>query len=583
MGSSEQSDYDVAIIGGGPGGSTAGSLLKKYAPHLRIGIFEREKFPRDHIGESQLPPISAVLDEMGCFDAVEAANFPIKFGGTFRWGNSTDLWDFEFIPYESYVPLPRPRKYEGQVRQLAFQVDRAVYDKILLDHAKKMGCEVFEQCGVSTVLHDGDRVTGLRLEDGREITARHYVDASGNAGIMRKTFGIRIDAPTKLRNVAFWDYWDNAEWMFQFPGGATRILVLSIGSGWIWYIPIGETRTSIGYVCPAEYYKSSGKTPAEMYEWALSQEPLIAELTSKASREGKVRGTKDWSYLAERMVGENWYMVGECAGFADPILSAGLTLTQTGARELAFTILELDRGKLDGRWLKDVYAELQAKRIVQHIRFADLWYSANGIFTDLTAYTTAIAKDAGLELNPDEAFRWIAQGGFAYDNPGQVGIGGLDLAATKQVLQRFTEGEAVWNTSKINVYRMNLDGAEAQDMPLYHQGTVAKGRRYVRDGKVLPMVGLFAVIAECLRQPADVPRLMDILPKVLQDKVKNMAPDVAMHHALQCLEVMTTDGWVTGKFDPLKPKLRLSSPKEGTLMHSHREILRRPMNPTNRP
>src|SRR5687767_9916541 len=157
-------EYDVAIIGGGPGGSTLGSMLKKYGPNVRVGIFEREKFPRDHIGESQLPPISAVLDEMGCFDAVEAAGFPIKFGGTFRWGNSMDLWDFEFMPHDLYVEESRPRKYQGQARQLAFQVDRAIYDQILLDHSRKMGCEVFEECAVSKVNHEGDRITGRSEE-----------------------------------------------------------------------------------------------------------------------------------------------------------------------------------------------------------------------------------------------------------------------------------------------------------------------------------------------------------------------------------------------------------------------------------
>src|ERR1043165_8999520 len=90
--------YDVAIIGGGPGGSTLGSLLRKYEPKCRVIILEKEEFPRDHIGESQLPPISDVLNEMGCWDKVEAANFPIKVGATFRWGKTPELWDFEFLP-----------------------------------------------------------------------------------------------------------------------------------------------------------------------------------------------------------------------------------------------------------------------------------------------------------------------------------------------------------------------------------------------------------------------------------------------------------------------------------------------------
>src|SRR5690348_4922960 len=106
--------FDVAIIGGGPAGSTAGTILKKYAPELKVAILEREKFPRDHVGESQLPPVCTILNEMGCWDKVEAANFPIKIGATYRWGKSPELWDFEFIPATVFENEPRPAKYEGQ-------------------------------------------------------------------------------------------------------------------------------------------------------------------------------------------------------------------------------------------------------------------------------------------------------------------------------------------------------------------------------------------------------------------------------------------------------------------------------------
>jgi 2-polyprenyl-6-methoxyphenol hydroxylase-like FAD-dependent oxidoreductase len=91
-----RTEYDVAIIGGGPGGATTGALLKTYRPDLRVVIFERERFPREHVGESLLPPIGRVLEEMGCWDQVEAANFPIKLGATFRWGKSPEPWNIYF-------------------------------------------------------------------------------------------------------------------------------------------------------------------------------------------------------------------------------------------------------------------------------------------------------------------------------------------------------------------------------------------------------------------------------------------------------------------------------------------------------
>ncbi|MBV8514105.1 MAG: tryptophan 7-halogenase, partial [Acidobacteria bacterium] len=117
--------YDLAIVGGGPAGSTVASLLKKYQPELKVAIFEREKFPREHIGESQLPAISPILNELGAWDKVEAANFPIKVGATYRWGNTKGLWKFDFLlhPFEDE---PRPGKYNQQRESTAFQVDRSV-------------------------------------------------------------------------------------------------------------------------------------------------------------------------------------------------------------------------------------------------------------------------------------------------------------------------------------------------------------------------------------------------------------------------------------------------------------------------
>lgn len=94
--------FDVIVIGGGPAGSTLGTLLRKYNPALNVLILEKEQFPREHVGESQLPPISKILDEMGCWDKVEAANFPIKIGATYRWGSSPKLWDFEFLPVRQF-------------------------------------------------------------------------------------------------------------------------------------------------------------------------------------------------------------------------------------------------------------------------------------------------------------------------------------------------------------------------------------------------------------------------------------------------------------------------------------------------
>ncbi|HUR29404.1 MAG TPA: NAD(P)/FAD-dependent oxidoreductase, partial [Planctomycetota bacterium] len=463
-------ECDVAVIGGGPGGSTLGTLLRKYDPNISVHLFEREKFPREHVGESQLPPIGDVLLEMGCWDKVEAANFPIKVGATFRWGRKAELWDFEFLPLANFKDEPRPAKYEGQRRQTAFQVDRAIYDDILLRHAEEQGCTVHEETQVVLVEHEGDRVTGLVLHDGRRVRARWYVDASGHTGLLRRALGVEVTVPTALQNIAIYDYWENAKWAVEIGVGGTRIQVMSLNHGWLWFIPLGPTRTSLGFVCPAEHYKSLGTTPEKLYHEVVRADPRIAALLENATCRNRVVTTKDWSFVSSRAYGENWFLVGEAVGFADPILSAGLTLTHTGARELAYTILALDRQEHDARWLKQNFEETQQKRVRQHIRFADFWYAANGQFVDLRENCQKIAKDAGLNLTSNGAWRWLAQGGFTNDFIGQVGIGGYDIACVKQLTQVFTTSPAKWALNDLNVLRLDLLGAKETVIPIYENG-----------------------------------------------------------------------------------------------------------------
>jgi len=569
----------VAIIGGGPAGSTCGALLKKYNPELEVMILEKERFPREHVGESQLPLIGAILNEMGCYEKIDGAGFPIKLGATYRWGKSETLWDFEFIPFGEFREPARPTSYTGQRRWTAFQVERSRYDEILLDHAAELGCEVRQATRVKRVHRDGDRVTGLELESGERLSAKHYVDASGHVGVLRRAMGVEAEVPTSLQNVAFWDYWENAEWAVKIGTGGTRVFVLSIGAGWIWFIPIAPTRTSIGFICPAWYYKESGKSPGEIYEWAVGQEPLIRELTGKATREGETRSTSDWSFKAKRMTGENWFLAGESAGFADPILAAGLTLTHAGARELAYVILELERGEHDAGWLKRHFERNQDRRITQHIRFADFWYAGNGQFTDLEEHTTKIAEEAGLELDPKQAFRWLANGGFLDDIPGRAGVGGLDLAATKEVTRLFTDERSDgpgWKLNEFNIFELNTGGATEEEIPLFQNGRIRKTRALRRGVTTLPLVGPNAAIVEVLRRRGKVTadQLVRSLRALYQRQADAQTAGVLVQQAVQVLEVMVIDGWVRGSYREGLSTLNVKQPEKG-MIHENEDVRER--------
>ncbi|MDR3690606.1 MAG: NAD(P)/FAD-dependent oxidoreductase [Fimbriimonas sp.] len=559
--------YDVLIIGGGPAGSSVGALLRRYNPSLKVLIIERERFPRDHVGESQLPAICSVLNEMGAWDKVEAAGFPIKVGSTYRWGRTDDLWQVNFLQ-EDIEDRPRPGQYRGQRARTAFQVDRSIYDKILLEHAQSMGCEVIQNAKVTEILRDGDCITGVKtapsdptdVQAGESVpellTARYYVDASGGSGILRRAMDVQIESPSTLRNIALYDYWQDAEWAETIGKHGTRAQIMSIGWGWLWFIQITQTRTSIGLVTPAEYYKSCGKKPEDLYMEAVSIEPRISKLVQSARCEHKFHATKDWNYLTDRLAGDNWFLVGDACGFADPILTAGMTLAQVSARKVAYTIIELDRKEVDEAWLKTEYTRTHRSNIYQHIRFAEYWYSANGCFTDLQDNCRQIAADAGLDLSPDAAFRWLGTGGFASDVLASEDANIFGLRMAKVIAGRFGGAPAGWEVVKKNKFQMNLAGTTRDTMAIYLDGRVNAVNCLRRGNKALPLVGNNQMIYSILKFESDATTVGQLMANHIS---KNPGlfpePQRAFDKGLEVLETMIVDGWVTASINKKRPFL----------------------------
>ncbi len=566
-------DYqcDVAIIGGGPAGTTAASLLRKYAPQLSVMIIEKEQFPRDHVGESQLPPIGAILDEMGCWEKVESAGFPIKIGVTYRWGKTNDLWDFNFVPPEEFVDAPRPAPYEGLRKRTALQVDRSKYDHILLEHARSLGVEILESTSVKEIPHSGGTIDRLVLSTGSSVEARWYIDASGQAGVMRRAMEVPIQCPSNLKNIAIWDYWENAKWADEIGVGGTRVQVLSQSNGWMWFIPLGPTRTSIGLITSVDYYKESKRSPEELYRQAIERDERISDLTEGATQRGNLETINDWSFFAEKTAGENWFLVGESAGFADPILAAGMTLAQGSARECAYSIIEMERGEFDPVWLRESFDHNQRDRLRQHIRFADFWYAANGQFSDLKDYCQTIAEDAGLQLTSEEAWRWISQGGFATDVPGQAVVAGFfDLASAKRCAEMFTDGKVAWGCDQQNIFKLNLEGVTEEKTPVYQEGRIRQTRCLVRDGKKLSLTGVNELVFAALEQSP----FVDIFLKSVMQAAASQVPDpqarkVVLSYALQSLEAMVASGWVEASCDPTRSKLSIGHAQDSKLIKPH--------------
>jgi flavin-dependent dehydrogenase len=534
---------------------------------LEVSIIERERFPRDHVGESHLPAISQILDEMGVWDKIEAAGFPIKIGATFKWGVKQDLWFTDFLEGHKFVDEPRPAKFVGQRAKTAFQVDRSIYDKILLDHARELGCRVYEETRVSGIDRNGDRILSLELSSDRgefprgsdgeaRLVGKYYVDCSGDVGILRRAMGIETESPTALRNIAIWRYWRDAEWAVSLGNGGTRIQIMSLGWGWIWFIPITPTRTSVGLVVPATYYKQSGKSTEELYADALSSEPLISKLVANATPEPEIAATKDWNFISDRLAGENWFLAGDSCGFADPILSAGMTLAHTSARKVAYTILEIERGELDSARIKQEYNDGHRAQIRHHMMFADYWYTSNSGFTELKEYCAEIAETAGLNLRPEKAFQWLATGGFAIEEPGVASALTYRFGGLKALAENLADAQSPWEISKLNFLALDDEGLEWSTFPRYAGGRITMIPCLKRGSKVLPILDVYKHVLSALSRNMD-----SIL--VLEDSVNAMIREDSIPVsrapllAVEALETMILEGWIKGRAIPTRPFIKV--------------------------
>jgi hypothetical protein len=368
--------------------------------------------------------------------------------------------------------------------------------------------------------------------------------------------------PSSLKNIAIYDYWQNAEWAVEIGVGGTRIQVRSLGYGWLWFIPIGPTRTSIGLVVPADYYKQSGKRPEDLYAQALAEEPMVAKLTENAQSEGLLTTTRDWSFIADRHVGENWFLVGECSGFADPILSAGVTMAHIGGQEAAYTILELERAEIEDTWLKSQFERRQAQRVKTHIRFGDYWYTSNQQLKELKQFTSKLAHDIGLNMSPEKAWDWIASGGFINEDC-YLGAGGFTLAAIRDSGDYLADVAVDSPLEKNNVLILDLAGATLREFAVYVNGRVGKAPCHVRGERFLPLSEEVVLLIKILRQQSELRMVIRALNSIIQQAPTDPGLARIAWNAPATLEAMIHDGWIKATYDPTLPLSKIVRKKSG--------------------
>lgn len=319
-------DFDVVVIGGGPGGSTASTILAMQ--NHRVLLLERDKFPRYQIGESLLPAtVHGVCKILGLSEELKQAGFVRKLGGTFKWGTSAEPWTFNF---GTASEISAPQAY-------AYQVERSKFDHMLLQNAIHNGVEVREQHAVKDIIFEDGRATAVEFLDesgnAHRANAKYIIDASGNTSQIHRKVGERIYS-NFFQNLALFGYYENG---YRFPPPRDgNIFCAAFKDGWFWYIPLSPTLTSVGAVVSKENANLLKGGHEEAMDRFIASCPEIAEMLSTATRVtegqyGQLRVRKDWSYSNERFWVPGLILVGDAACFIDPVFSSGVHLATYSA------------------------------------------------------------------------------------------------------------------------------------------------------------------------------------------------------------------------------------------------------------
>ncbi len=370
-----QAHTQVLVIGGGPAGSTAASLLTREG--IDVTLVEKEVFPRYHIGESLLPICLDIFDILGIREKIEKCGFQKKHGTYFEWGN--EQWEVNFVD-------------NRDCDTYSFQVDRAHFDQLLLDHARSLGVKVHEGVAIRDITFNGERPCkavwsqGARGHEGAtgEISFDYLIDASGRAGIMAMRYLKSRCYNQGFQNVAIWGYWEEAVGLAAGPVGAT--VVTSVPDGWFWSIPLQGERLSIGLVMHKTAFQARKKQHAtleHLYLEAIRACPLMAQRTGPGKLVSALRVEQDYSYTSECFAGPGYFIAGDAACFLDPLLSTGIHLATYSALLASACITSLCRREI---------AEDEAEQFYSHnyqrayLRFVVLVSSLYQQYNGKTSY-----------------------------------------------------------------------------------------------------------------------------------------------------------------------------------------------------
>jgi len=399
--------FDAAIIGGGPAGSICAGFLAQAG--LRAVLFEKERFPRYHIGESLLSATMPILEALGVMPEVEAAGFVRKPGGTFIWGSDREPWNFYFRE----DPGGRPH---------AFHVLRSQFDHILLKHAAALGADVREAHQVREVAYDGTRNRiAARDEHGAavEVEATWLIDASGQSAFVGRRDDLRQFDPF-FKNLAVFGYYEGAERLAGAVEG--NILSAAFADGWFWYIPLHDGTISVGAVVDAQTFAGeAGGDPLPLYLRLVEACRPVAERVRNARLVSPIRVIRDYSYDSRSFHGPGYLLAGDAACFIDPVFSTGVHLASLAGYLAARTVT----GLLEGGDADALLAEYDARYRSAFERYRTFLYFFYDHHCDRDSYFWTARKVLNAESSLDARTAFV-----------RLLSGGGDLLGDEGALQR---------------------------------------------------------------------------------------------------------------------------------------------------
>jgi flavin-dependent dehydrogenase len=308
-------EYDVIIIGGGPAGSTVSTILAQRG--CRVGLFERERFPRFHIGESLIPETYWVLERLNMLPKMQQSHFVKKYSVQFV--NASGKLSAPFYFWDN----------KPHACSQTWQVVRSEFDAMMLENAREHGVDAHEGVHVVDIRHEGTRAVGVTVQPAggarRDVRAKVVVDASGQAALVQNRRNLRVWDPL-LNKGAIWTYWKGAYRDSGRDEGATMVLQTEDRHGWFWYIPLHNDVVSVGIVAPFDHLFKGRAGHERTYHEEVDQCPAVKARIGNAARVTGYFATRDYSYRSTQVAGDGWVLIGDAFQFLDPLYSSGVLL-----------------------------------------------------------------------------------------------------------------------------------------------------------------------------------------------------------------------------------------------------------------